>query len=147
MSQQNVELLLAISPGRDVDLVRMFRDESRWAALVEAAAPFYHAEFETAVTVLGIAKAGRGMAGMRTLWLDWLGPWAEYRTEVEDIIDCGERVLVLNHSFGRLEDGTQEVREAPSAVWTIHDQKIARAEFYTAHAEGLEAVGRGSQGM
>ncbi len=142
MSQQNIELLLAISPGRDVDLTRLFRDESRWATFVEAAAPFYHPEFETAVNVLGIATIGRGMDGLRALWLDWLGPWAEYRTEVEDVIDCGDRVLVLNHSFGRLEGGTQEVREAPAAVWTVRDLKITRAEFYTDHAEGLKVAGR-----
>jgi len=144
MSRQNVELLLAISPGRDVDLTRLFRDETRWAMFVEAAAPFYHPVFETAVTVVGIAKSGRGMDGLRTLWLDWLGPWAEYRTEVEDVIDCGDRVLVLNHSFGRLEGSTQEVREAPAAVWTVRDQKITRAEFYTDHTEGFKAVGRGA---
>ncbi len=144
MSKQNVELLLAISPGRHVDLTRLFRDETRWAAFVEAAAAFYHPEFESAVSVLGVAKSGRGMDGLRVLWLDWLGPWAEYRTEVEDAIDCGDRVLVLNHSFGRLEGSSQEVREAPAAVWTVRHQKITRAEFYTDHAEGFKAAGRGA---
>ena len=48
---------------------------------------------------------------------------------------------MLNHSFGRLEGSTQEVKEAPAGVWTIRDEKIARAEFYTDRSEARTSVG------
>ena len=67
--------------------------------------------------------------------------WAEYRVTAHEAIDVGDRVLALSRSFGRLEGSPQEVREAPAAVWTVHDGKIARAQFYPDRAQGLKAVG------
>jgi ketosteroid isomerase-like protein len=136
MSRENVELLLRLQPDRHVDLVRLFCDEHRWAAFTDTAAPFYHADFQSVTTVLGT-----GMDGFRALWRDWLAPWATYRTEVERAVDLGERVLVLNRSFGRLEGSTQEVGEAPAGVWTVRDGKIARGELYLDRADALAAAG------
>lgn len=55
---------------------------------------------------------------MRTGWLDWLAPWVQYRTEVENVLDAGDRVLVLTRDFGR----RNRVRTWPSAalVWPPH---------------------------
>lgn len=141
MSRENVELLLRLQPGRHVDLVRLFCDEHRWATFTEAAAPFYDADFQSTVTVLGIERSGTGMDGFRALWRDWLAPWATYRTEVERTVDLGERVLVLNRSFGRLEGSTREVGEAPAGVWTVRAGKIARGELYLDRADALAAAG------
>ncbi len=138
MSQENVELLVRLAPGPDVDLARLFRDDRRWGAFTEASLPFYHAAFESATTTVGVERSGRGMAGMRSLWLDWLEPWATYRTDLEEAIDLGERVLVLNHSYGRLHGSTLEVKEAPAAIWTVRDGRIARAEFYTDRGEAFK---------
>jgi ketosteroid isomerase-like protein len=136
-----VKLVLRLQPGPSVDLARLFRNDDRWATFTETASPFYHSDFETAGTLVGIDRSSTGMEGLRTFWLDWLAPWATYRTEPEEAIDLGERVLVLSHSFGRLEGSTQEVKEAPAAVWTVRDRKIARVDLYLDRAEALKAVG------
>jgi hypothetical protein len=141
MSRENVELLLRLQPDRHVDLVRLFCDERRWATFTDAAAPFYHADFQSVATVLGIELSGTGMDGFRAIWRDWLAPWATYRTEVERAVDLGERVLVLNRSFGRLEGSTQEIGEAPAGVWTVRDGKIARGELYLDRGDALAATG------
>jgi ketosteroid isomerase-like protein len=60
---------------------------------------------------------------------------------VEVAIDCGEQVLLLQRSSGRLEGGTQEVKLAPGVVWTVRDGKVARFEVYADRAEALKAVG------
>jgi hypothetical protein len=41
--------------------------------------------------------------------LDWIAPWATYRIETEEVIDLGERVVVLNHDRGRREGSTHEL--------------------------------------
>jgi ketosteroid isomerase-like protein len=86
-------------------------------------------------------KTYTGLDGFRESWLDWLAPWAEYRTEVKEAIDCGERVLLLQSSSGRLEGSTKEVKLAPAVVYTVRDGKIARFEPYADPADALEAVG------
>ncbi len=141
MSQQNVEMVLGLQPGPSLDLARLFRNDDRWATFTETASPFYHSDFETAGTLVGIERSDAGMEGFRAFWLDWLAPWATYRTEPEEAIDHGERVLVLSRSFGRLEGSTQEIKEAPAAVWTVRDGKIARVDLFLDRAEARKAVG------
>jgi ketosteroid isomerase-like protein len=70
-----------------------------------------------------------------------MAPWVTYRIELEEAIDLGERVLLLNHDCGRREGSTGEVRGRLGAVWTIRDGKIARLDAYTTRAEALAAVG------
>ncbi len=47
--------------------------------------------------------SGQGLDGMRAGWLDWLAPWVQYRTEVEDVLDAGDRAHVITRDFGRRE--------------------------------------------
>ena len=147
MSQQNVDLVMALQRAPDDDFVQLIRDDEKWARLAAAVAPFVHADAETVRPGLPGGKTYTGLDGFRDSWLDWLAPWAEYRTEVNEAIDCGERVLLLQSSRGRLEGSTKEVRLAPAVVYTVRDGKIARFEPYADPADALEAVGlRGAAG-
>ncbi|HEY4897147.1 MAG TPA: nuclear transport factor 2 family protein [Solirubrobacteraceae bacterium] len=141
MSQENVDLVLALQPGPDLDFARLFRDEDVAAAAIEAVAPYFHPDLECAHRLLGGERTYSGMAGLRASWLDWLAPWATYRIEVEEAIDCGDRVLILVHDFGRREGSTAEVRSNNAAIWTIRDGKVASAEFYADRAWALKEVG------
>jgi ketosteroid isomerase-like protein len=141
MSQENVELVMGLQRAPGDDFVRLIRDDEKWAHLAEEVAPFVHARAETTRPGLPGGKTYTGLDGFRESWLDWLAPYAEYRTEVEEAIDCGERVLLLQSSSGRLDGSTKEVKLAPAVVYTVHDGKIVRFEPYADRAEALEAVG------
>jgi ketosteroid isomerase-like protein len=141
MSEENVELVMGLQRAPDDDFVQLIRDDEMWARLAEAVAPFVHAGAETARPGLPGGKTYTGLDGFRESWLDWLAPYAEYRTEVEEAIDCGERVLLLQRSSGRLEGSPKEVKLAPAVVYTVRDGKIARFEPYADRAEALRAVG------
>jgi ketosteroid isomerase-like protein len=140
MSQENVEVVLSLQRFSD-DLVPRIRDDGVWAQLAEAATPFVHADCEIVRVGLPGGKTYTGVDEFRESWLDWLAPWSEYRSEVEDAIDCGERVVLLQQSSGRLRGSEQEVRVAPGSVYTFRDGKIARYEVYPEHSSALEAVG------
>jgi ketosteroid isomerase-like protein len=140
VSQENVELVMSLQRAPDDDFVQLIRDDEMWAQLAEAAAPFVHAGAETARPGLPGGRTYTGLDGFRESWLDWLAPWAEYRTEVKQAIDCGERVLLLQSSSGRLKGSTKEVKLAPAVVYTVRDGKIARFEPYADSAEALEAL-------
>jgi ketosteroid isomerase-like protein len=141
MSQESVELVMGLQRAPDDDFAQLIRDDEMWAQLAEAVAPFVHAEAETVRPGLPGGRTYTGLDGFRESWLDWLAPYAEYRTEVEEAIDCGERVLLLQSPSGRLEGSTKEVKIAPAVVYTVRDGKIARFEPYADRAEALEAVG------
>jgi ketosteroid isomerase-like protein len=82
-----------------------------------------------------------GLDGFRSLYLRWLAPWVTYRQEIEEVVDLGERVLVLPHDFGRREGSTQEVEGKTAVLFGFRDGKIVRWEVYMVRGEGLKAVG------
>jgi ketosteroid isomerase-like protein len=143
VSQENVEIVLALQPAGDTDFTRLFRDDLLWAAnavrLEEVLAPDFVCG---AVGVLDAeGEVFEGVDGLRAMWLRWLGPWDSYRTEIEKALDAGDRVVVLVRDFGRPAGETNEVSITTAAVWTIQDGKVARADYYADRAEALRVAG------
>jgi ketosteroid isomerase-like protein len=136
-----VEIVLALQPSPDVDLVPFVRDDAVQAAWVEAVKPYFHADFESEHRLLGAERTYTGLDGLRESWRDWLAPWATYRVEIEEAIDCGDQVLMLVYDYGRKEAGGPEVKSNNAAIWTIRDGKVARAEFYADRRWARKDVG------
>jgi ketosteroid isomerase-like protein len=142
MSQENVELVMSLWPGPDEDAAQVWRDDEMWGQWREAAAPHVHEDYELVTTGLpGGTTTAKGFDGDRTARLDWLAPFATYRQEIEEAIDCGDRVLLLVRAFGRLEGSTQELAHTGAEVVTFRDGRIARIELYGRCARALESVG------
>jgi ketosteroid isomerase-like protein len=141
VSAENVELVRGLQPAPDADLTELFRDDDTWASLVSVMAELFHPRFECIFRRFDAEKMYAGLDGLRDLWLDWLAPWATYRTETEEVIDLGDRVLVVVRDFGRHEASIEEVELPGTAIWTVHDGKIVRAVFYPIRAEALKAAG------
>jgi ketosteroid isomerase-like protein len=144
MSQENVELVRALQPSGDMDLVTLFRDEATASALIETLSPFFHEDCEiVAPTLIGTQDARFvGLEGLRAGWLEWLDPWESYRVEVEDVIDAGDEAVVLVCDYGRRAGMAAEVSAVGGAVWTVRDGRVAKVAFYPNNRnEALEAVG------
>jgi hypothetical protein len=77
---------------------------------------------------------------MRAAFVEWLAPWATYTNEIEEARDYGDRVLVLDTVFGRLEGSAAEVTLQGGDIYTLRDGNIARIEFST-RAQALKALG------
>ncbi len=142
MSHENVELVLKLQPAPDVDLAELFRREELWSAMTRGVAPFFHAGFECVPPgVPGTERVFTGLDGLREAWLGWTEPWLTYRTEIERGIDASDRVLLLTRDYGRREGATEEVKVDGSAVWTVTEGKVARAEFFAHRADAFRAAG------
>jgi ketosteroid isomerase-like protein len=144
MSRENIELVRRLQPGRDVDLVALFRDEVAATAFEEAYAPFFHDDLEVVSPpgLPGSAPRYFGLAGLRAGWLDWLEPWERYRVEVEGVVDAGdEDVVVLVRDYGRRLGMAAEVSLVGGAIWTVTDGKVARIVFFLDRKQALEAAG------
>ena len=138
---ENVELVMALQRSGEEDFVQLIRDDDRWRQVAAAAAPVVH---EDAISVRpGIpgSKEYVGLNGFRALWLDWLAPWAEYRTAVEETVDCGERVLLLQRSSGRMRGSTGQVELSPGVVWTLRAGKVSHVKLYPTLAQAYAALG------
>jgi ketosteroid isomerase-like protein len=143
MSQENVDLVRGLLPGRDTDLVALFREEATATALADAVAPLFQQDFEAVVQDWAPGHQVRyvGLEGLRAAWLDWLEPWESYRTEVEDVIDADDQIVVLARDYGRRTGTAVEVSVVGASVWTVCDGKITKTVFYPNRSEALEAVG------
>jgi hypothetical protein len=139
MSRENVDLVRALQPRTDIAL--LFRDDQAAAATIEAAAAFFEPDFESVFVQPVEHSTATGFAGLRTAWIEWLTPWESYRSEIEDIVDLGDRVAVLTRDFGRRKGMDREVDFKGVAIYFFRGAKIARIEFHFDRAEGLEAAG------
>jgi ketosteroid isomerase-like protein len=148
VSQENVETILTLLRAvGDEDFVVLFREDERWARFIEAAAPIFHPDFESSNILLGVETTGRGMEGLRAVWLDWLRPWTSYRTKAEKILDYGDRVAVTHSAFGRRPGSDGRVKLSGTFVFVLDAGKIVRCQGYPDRAEGLKAVGLEGQAV
>ena len=88
----------------------------------------------------------RGREGVEEGIQAWVGRWAEYRFEVEDIIDAGDRVLMIIQEFGRGEGSGVEVNQHTFWVQTMRGGKIVHTRLFVDREQALEgrrAVGVG----
>jgi hypothetical protein len=142
MSRENVELVKKVQPAPDVDMAELFRSDEMWSEVAEAIAPFFVPNFRTVPPgVPGTERVHVGLDGLRTAWLGWMEPWLTYRTEIEQALDAGDRVLMLVRDYGRREGVAEEVEVDGSGVWTVSGGKIVRTEFFAFRSEAFKAAG------
>jgi ketosteroid isomerase-like protein len=65
----------------------------------------------------------------------------EVRFEDNEVIDAGERVLVLSTFVVRGRGSGVVQRQPQGYIWTLRNGKAVRLEWFNSHAEALEAVG------
>lgn len=141
MSRENVELVKALYPRPEADLCALFRDEDAFARMREALGPIVTDDFQSVVVFPGQTRTSAALEGLREHWLDWLEPWATYRTSIDELIDVGDRVVLLLRDHGRREDMDAEVEIIGASIATIRDGKLARWEDYADRGTALAAAG------
>jgi len=127
-------------PGPDVDLAPIINDDeavSRWRA---ALAPSFQPSVTATIRLPGMAPVTySGLDGLVAAWRDWLKHWTSYRDEIEDIIDRGERIVVVHRYTGRPRPGAPETTRKSATVWTVEGQRIAGVDFNVPYHEALAA--------
>jgi ketosteroid isomerase-like protein len=137
MSQENVDLVRAIyEPWGRGDFSSV-----EWA----------HPEIEFVIDLGPASPASgnwRGLAAMAAAWRDYLTPWVNYRSEVEEYWDLDdERVLVLLHVAGRGKASGVELgqmRTKAANLFHIRAGKVTRLVIYE-RERGLTALGLSEQ--
>ncbi len=91
---------------------------------------------------LGFRPTYRGREGVLEFQRDWLGDWAEIRYEPTDLIDLGNRFLVLMEMTARGEASGATVTERVAALATFNENgRIIREQRYFDQAQALRDAG------
>ena len=140
MSQENIEKVRALIPPPDTDLAPILRDDNLFEATTEALASVFHPDLESVAVWQG-GTIYSGVQGFREMWLDWLQPYTTYYTRVDEMIDVGDRVVVLVRDHGRLRDTESELDLLAGSIWELREGRIVRVEFCANREQTLEAAG------
>jgi ketosteroid isomerase-like protein len=142
MSQENVEIVRALIPPPEIDIAALLRDDELFEQAKTGAEPLVASDLESvAAWQGGDARTYAGIDGFRKLWLDWLEPWTVYHASADEIIDQGDRVLVLARDRARRAETDAEFELQSGSLWEFEDGRLVRVEFFRNRAEALEAAG------
>jgi ketosteroid isomerase-like protein len=144
MSRENVELAQALIT-ENTDFAALLRDEDAFSRLCEAIGPLFTDDFQSVIVLPHQTRTYAGLEGLRKNWLEWLEPWATYRTSIDELMDVGERVVLLLRDYGRRRGMEAEVELISATILTFRGGRVARWEDYTDRALALEAVGLSEQ--
>jgi uncharacterized protein len=129
MSQENVELVR-----------RVYEAANRGD--LDTAASYLHpgVEFHT-YTQSPEAGIYRGPEAVRTYNEGLFEQFESVRYDVEEIVDAGDRVVVVTTQHAVPKGGKQEIEVHLAEVWTVRDALLAERHSYSTGAQAREAAG------
>jgi ketosteroid isomerase-like protein len=84
----------------------------------------------------------RGPDEVRQFWQTWIDTFDDFRIEVEEVIDAGERIVVMAAVAGKGKDSGAEVRSPSFAhVWTLQGHEASSMEALPNRATAVETLG------
>jgi ketosteroid isomerase-like protein len=97
--------------------------------------------FEETVLPDEAGETYRGHEGVLRAWRRWTEAWEEFTTELEQIVDAGERLVVICtvHLRGKHSGAPVTLRYA--YLYTLRDGKVIHIRSYLNPADALEAAG------
>ena len=82
-----------------------------------------------------------GVDGAQRFIDDWTGAWDDWRLEIQEIYDAGDKVVVVVHQRGRGRATGMAVDMVFAQTWTIRDGRLTRMDMYSDPSEALKAAG------
>lgn len=89
----------------------------------------------------GSRSVYRGYAGVEESILNWVGTWNEFRYELLELIDAGEKVLSVGRQTGRGKGSGVEVTSDLFHLWTVRDGAAIEMRMFMDRAEAFRAAG------
>jgi ketosteroid isomerase-like protein len=110
----------------------------------EVAFMLYHPEcksiFPAQLVTVGSESGTRGRDERLSFQRKWYAEWGEFRNALEELIDLGDRVLVLGRIKGRgLTSGAGFDNEW-AVLFTVSGGRVVREHFFLDQGKALEAA-------
>jgi 2-polyprenyl-6-methoxyphenol hydroxylase-like FAD-dependent oxidoreductase/ketosteroid isomerase-like protein len=117
----------------------------------ESLLPLYHPDVEVHspkewVELGDFDPVYRGHEGLIRFYRQWADAWADNRAEPQELIDLGDRLVLLGEIQARGSASGIEVGRRYAMLWHIRGGKITREQVFNDPAEALETVGLPEQG-
>ena len=128
MSRENVEVVR-----------RVYEAFGRGDA--EAALSYFDPEVVMDASHRVDGRIGHGHQELTAILTEWLGTWDEWREEVEETRDLGDRVLVISTQRGIGKGSGIEWENRFAMLYEVQSGKITRWTIYDDLREALQAVG------
>jgi ketosteroid isomerase-like protein len=129
MSRENVE---AVRAGYDA-LIR-----GDWSVSADVLSPDFEIDDRTLPEA---SSSRRGLDALRAARGAMAEAFDEFRYEVEEARDLGDRVLVRAHVFAHGTGSGLGLDGTMGHLWTFTDGRASRLDVYGSWQEALEAVG------
>ena len=93
-----------------------------------------------------VGVTGREVVAGKEVVVEWFGDWfrqfaPDYRFEIEEVRDFGDRVFVVATHYGRGRSGGAPVELWSAWVYTLRGGKVCRLEAWGDREAALEAAG------
>jgi ketosteroid isomerase-like protein len=82
-----------------------------------------------------------GLPGVRNFIETWEEGFASEHVEAREILDAGDRVVVMVQHRGRGKTSGVWVEQKFAMVWTLRGGRAVRMDMYGTREEALEAIG------
>jgi ketosteroid isomerase-like protein len=128
MSQENVEIVR-----------RLYEAFGRGDA--DAALTYFDPEVVMDASHRVDGRIGHGHRELISILGEWLGAWDDWREEIEEVRDLGDRVLVTSTQRGRGKGSGVEWENRFAMLYEMQRGKITRWTIYDDLREALEAAG------
>jgi ketosteroid isomerase-like protein len=128
MSEENVEIV-----RRHLDAYMSGDNEAALAA--------YDPEVEFDATLRPEGHVYRGREGVAEAMRVWSGTWDDWRVEVEETIDAGDRVMLIAREFGRGKGSGLTIDQRVYGVFTLREGKIVHWKGFIDRDQAFEAAG------
>jgi ketosteroid isomerase-like protein len=130
--------------GEALDVVRRQYDAFQ-AEDWDAFFALYHPDVEVDLSRSGIPDGGihHGHDGIRDGWVRWRGVWDEYRFEVEELTELGDRVLSMTRIHARSKGQGVGTEVRASEVYTVRDGLIVHFVNFLDRDDALREAGLG----
>lgn len=89
------------------------------------------------------ARDYRGPSGFVRWVRDWASAWADFTFEPEELIDAGDRVVVLARLTATGRSSGVELERRDGMVFELHDGLVVGVDYYNSEQQALEAAGLG----
>jgi ketosteroid isomerase-like protein len=98
--------------------------------------------WEVAIGVVDFDGVYRGRAAVRRFWQTWMTEMEDIRVEVDELVDCGERVFSVTRLVGRgRHSHALTTAGAVYPVFTVRDGLIVRYQLFADRNQAVEAAG------
>jgi ketosteroid isomerase-like protein len=145
MSEESMSLIRSMYDMLPAgDFAALAGDEEAMGEVMTALERIVNPEVEVSLfgpSYTQIRETRRGIDGFAVLWRDWLRPFHSYRIEPEEMIDLGDRVLVLTRAIARVESDSPEIKNAGATIFGVRDGRVTTVDSFLDREEALEAAG------